>query len=46
MCATLNIIINQKKKQWICKAYNCISIDNSAIKVLNIEDTYGYIGII
>ena len=28
-CATLNIIINPKKKQWICILYSCISIDTS-----------------
>ena len=44
-CATLNIIINPKKKQWLCKPYSCISIDNSTIKALNIEDTYRYLGI-
>ena len=44
-CATLNIIINPKKKQWICNPYSFISIDNSTIKALNIEDTYRYLGI-
>ena len=44
-CSTLNIIINPKKKQWICKPYSFISIDNSTIKALNIEDTYRYLGI-
>ena len=44
-CATLNIIINPKKKQWICNPYSFISIDNSTIKELNIEDTYRYLGI-
>ena len=44
-CDTLNIIINPKKKQWICNPYSCISIDNSTIKALNIEDTYRYLGI-
>ena len=43
-CATLNIIINPKKKQWICNQYSFISIDNSIIKALNIEDTYRYLG--
>ena len=36
-CANLNIIINPKKKQWICNPYSFISIDNSTIKALNIE---------
>ena len=44
-CATLNIIINPKKKQWICNPYNFISIDNSTIKSLNIVNTYRYLGI-
>ena len=44
-CATLNIIINLKKKQWISNPYSLISIDNSTIKALNIEDTYRYLGI-
>ena len=44
-CATLNIIINPKKKQWICNPYSFISIDNSTIKALNIEETYRYLGI-
>ena len=44
-CATLNIIINPKKKQWICNPYSFISIDNYTIKALNIEDTYRYLGI-
>ena len=43
-CATLNIIINPKKKQWIYNPYSFISIDNSTIKALNIEDTYRYLG--
>ena len=43
--ATLNIIINPKKKQWICNPYSFIYIDNSTIKALNIEDTYRYLGI-
>ena len=44
-CVTLNIIINPKKNQWICNPYSFISIDNSTIKALNIEDSYRYLGI-
>ena len=28
-CATLNILINPKKNQWICNPYSFISIDNT-----------------
>ena len=42
-CAILNIIINHKKKQWICNPYSFSSIDNSIIKALNIEYSYRYI---
>ena len=41
----MNIIINPKKKQWICNPYSFISIDNSTIKALNIVETYRYLGI-
>ena len=41
----MNIIINPKKKQWICNPYSFISIDKYTIKALNIEYTYRYLGI-
>ena len=43
--ATLNIIINPKKKQWICNPYSFIIIDNIPLKPLTIDDTYKYLGI-
>ena len=38
--ATLNIIINPKKKQWIFNPNSFIVIDNIPLKPLTIDDTY------
>ena len=43
--ATLKIILNPKKKQWICNPYSFIVIDNISLKPLTINDTYKYVGI-
>ena len=43
--STLNIIINPKKKQWICNPYRFILINNTYLKPLTIDDTYKYLGI-
>ena len=43
--ARLNIIINPKKKQWICNPYSFILINNTYLKPLTIDDTYKYLGI-